>query len=63
MKKPLRTSKTTILAIGQIMLQDISGIVAGCSMLSAPKKARISDAAKSAPAQTLRSLMKVCIIA
>ncbi|MDB6170922.1 MAG: hypothetical protein JWL59_233 [Chthoniobacteraceae bacterium] len=48
-----------MLAVRQIMLQEISGIVAGRCTLSAPKNARTNDATKSAPAQTLKSLVKM----
>jgi len=56
-------SKMMTLAMRQTMLADMSGIVAGRSTLSAPKKARTNDATKSAPAQMLKSLVKTRIAA
>jgi hypothetical protein len=52
-----------MLTIRQIILADISGMVAGVSTLSAPKNASTNEVRKSAPAQTLKSLVKMRIAA
>jgi hypothetical protein len=51
------------LATRQITLASNSGMVAGRSVLSAPKNPRTNDAANSAPAQMLNNLEKVCMAA